>query len=209
MKDGCLRSTFYTLQRLIDIPELSNIDWLKILSQQMRRNPSSWKEIRDVLLRTSLLLPLQRISLLDSHTTIWEGIEIELDFQNCLAWLTKQCLDMSNNNPDPALVTTLSLWIQKAVPQISRVNLLLNWGLRLCPNIVQEAALKWTVEYPGKFQTHYLLVAWLECGLPTKEVSTAVRRWLSSNSATSEASFIYRAWLDAGGTIETIEAQLS
>ena len=58
VKDGCLRSTFYTLQRLIDIPELSHIDWFKILSQQMRRNPSSWKEIRDVLLRTSLFLPL-------------------------------------------------------------------------------------------------------------------------------------------------------
>jgi len=189
VKDGCLRSTFYTLQRLIDIPELSHIDWFKILSQQMRRNPSSWKEIRDVLLRTSLLPPLRRISLLDSHTTIWEGIETELDFQNCLAWLTRQYLYMSNNDRDPALITTLSSWIQKAVPQISRVNLLLKWGLKLCPNVVQEAALKWTVEYPGKFQTHYLLVAWLECGLPTKEVSTAVQRWLYSNSSTLEASF--------------------
>ncbi|WP_146048752.1 ATP-binding protein [Pseudanabaena sp. BC1403] len=206
---GSLRSTLYTLQRLIGLPQLNRLDWLKILNQQMLRAPLAWKETRDVLIRNSLLSSIQTLSLLDRHEPVWEGIETEVDFQNSLAWNIRQYLSEAGSQTDNSISITLTKWIEKSIPQISRTNLLLNWGLKLCPKIVQEAALNWITIYPRKFQTHYLLVAWLESDLPSEAISFAVQQWCDQFPIDDHLSFVYKSWLDAGGDKERIQSHLS
>ncbi|MFN6385463.1 MAG: hypothetical protein ACK400_15435 [Pseudanabaena sp.] len=205
---GSLRSTLYTLQRLIGLPQLNRLDWLKILNQQMLRAPLAWKETRDVLIRNSLLSSIQTLSLLDRHEPVWEDIETEVDFQNYLAWNIRQYLSEADSHSDNSISLTLIKWIEKAIPQISRTNLLLNWGLKLCPEIVQTAALNWITNYPRKFQTHYLLVAWLESHLPTEAISFAVQQWCDQFPLDAHLSFVYKSWLDTGGEKERIQSHL-
>ena len=204
---GSLRSTLYTLQRLSDCRQLQQLDWFKLLNQQLEQTPLAWKATRDLLLQTSFLLPSEQIQLLDRNETVWQGIETGVDFQNALAWFARQYLKEESNQSE-ALRATLTAWIAKAAPQVSTVNLLLNWGLRLCPDVVQDATLNWIVRHPRQLQTHYLLVAWIESDLPHSQIQKPLSHWLSSCATAPQASFVYQTWLKSGGIKTWIQAPL-
>ncbi len=205
---GCLRSTLYTLQRLINLHQLNRLDWVNILRSKMSSAPSAWKEIRDVLIRTSLLKISELLTLLGEHEMIWEGIEAEVDFQNSLAWLIQQFQDPVNHLDDSNRII-LDKWIQKAIPHVSPVNLLLTRGLGFCPAIVQEAALNWIKKHPRKFQTHYLLKVWLKKGLPTEDVSCTVQQWCEQFPQDERLSSVFQVWLEAKGEKVLIQPYLS
>jgi peptidyl-tRNA hydrolase len=210
VQKGCLRSTLYTLQRLIGLSLVSNLDWLKILSRHMLSAPDAWREIRDILLRNSLMPSQQTLSLLDEHETVWAGIETEMSFQSALAAFTREYLSGSGIENDDSTNLILSRWIQKSVLQETRVYPLISWGLRLCPEIVREAAFHWIVTYPRQFQTQYLLGSWIVSGLPIEQqIQAALVKWLNTHELAVEARFVYDAWLDAGGETAVVQAHLT
>ena len=86
---GCLPSVLFTLQRLIDQPELSSLNWSNILGRKISDNMAAWHEVRDILISTPLLTPLETIELLDVHEELWKDAEVEVYFQNALGWLAR------------------------------------------------------------------------------------------------------------------------
>ncbi|MEK9137303.1 MAG: hypothetical protein AAB393_09275, partial [Bacteroidota bacterium] len=196
---GCLRSTLITLQRVVDEPELSHLDWPRILQGSIPKNPAAWQQVRDVLVRTSLLTPLQVIDLLDQHPAFWEGVEAETDFQNALGWLCRYAKSQPEDAIGPARNAILESWLIKTTPHVERSNLLLTWGLRMFPTVAREAALQWILARPTLFQTHYLLVAWLECALSPTDIAKPVEAWCSKFNEIKHLSFVVKAWLDAHG----------
>ncbi len=205
---GCLRSALVTFQRLLDQPLMRCLDWPQLLSQEMEKQPAAWREVRDLLIRTSLLTPVHTIALLGTDGQVWEGAEEETDFQNRLGWLTRWAVEQEGAVLDFPRRSILTRWLEKAARCPTRSNFVLTWGLRFSPEAVRSPALNWIVSRPVLFQTHYLLVAWLESGLPVQDVAGAVSQWAARFRTVPNLSFVVRAWLDAKGELEVIRPHL-
>ncbi|MCD4765022.1 MAG: hypothetical protein K8R34_00785, partial [Methanosarcinales archaeon] len=204
-KMDCLRSTLLTLQRLIDQPELHSLNWPNILGRKIADDTTAWREIRDMLIRTSILTPLERIDLLGKHEEIWEEVEKETGFQNTLGWLIKCVMNNEESELDPENRSTLNLWLDKAIPCALQGNYMLTWGLRFSPEAICKPALEWIRSHPFHFQTQYLLVAWMECHLSLDDISLSVQQWITKFKSVPHLSFVFKAWLDAGGEKELVQ----
>ena len=201
---GVLRSALTSLQRIVFETPLSHVDWLALFSTQMAENPAPWRGAREMLLQYAGLDPRQRIHLLNRSPEIWEGAEGEVPIQNTIGWIAR-CLVKDENEVSVAENAILRKWLSKAAVKLTNSNYLLTWGLRLYPEMLSEYALDWFRNHPTIFQTHYLLVAWLEKGLPIATVTEWIIRWSARNAAISHFSFVAPAWLDAGGLRNIIE----
>jgi hypothetical protein len=96
-------------------------------------------------------------------------------------------------------------WVLKAAPFADRSNFVITSGLRLAPEALNDIALRWISARPAVFQTHYLMVAWLECGLSADPIAHFVQRWCKKFSKKHHLSFVARAWLEAGGDKTVVE----
>jgi hypothetical protein len=166
------------------------------------------RDVHDVLVRTSLLTPLQIINLLGHHEEAWQGAGEELVFQLRIGWLARWVLKQNGLELDEAQCSTLQSWLQKTASHATVNNYVLTSGIKFCPELVRDAALNWIRTRPLAFQTHYLMVAWLEQGLPTDGIATAVGLWSTKFSASPNLSFIAEAWLDAKGDKELLRAPI-
>jgi len=198
-RTNCLDSALFTLQRLIDYPVLRSVDWPEILDRKMVEECAAWRCVHDLLIRTSLLTAAQIIGLLREHEDFWEGAEKETDFQNALGWLCRWAVIQEKSSLDSLSQSTLVRWVKKCVPYAVRSNYILTWGLRLCPEAVRIPARQWILTHPTLFQTHYLIVAWLESGLPLLEIASAVVQWVEKFRTDPHLTFVAKAWLDAEG----------
>jgi DNA-nicking Smr family endonuclease len=201
---GVLRSALTTLQRLVDRPALKTLDWPTLLDEAIAEDPHAWRDVRDMLVRTSLLSYEQIIDLLGRHDTVWQGAEEEPSFQSSVGWLARWALDEGATYINARRRSILEVWLQKAAPHASLNNYVLTSGIKFCPELVCDAALNWIQTRPRYFQTHYLMVAWLKQGLPTEPVAQSVAQWAYKFSTVSNLSFVAQAWLDAGGDIATL-----
>jgi hypothetical protein len=202
---GCLRSALHTLQRVADYPPLTALDWTGVLGRKMRDDATAWREVRDLLIRTSLLTPPQRVHFLGEHTAVWEEAWEEVEIQNALGWLARWAKAEAEPGLDEAGHDTLKWWIQKAAPYVTTSNYILSWGLRAYPEAIRDAALDWILTRPVDFQTHYLMVAWLECGFPPHSIRASVEQWTSKSRHTRHLSFVIQAWLDAKGEPDLVQ----
>ena len=201
---GCLRSTLLSLQRLADQPTVRAVDWSPLVSRQMDSNPGAWREVRDLVVRIPLLSPAERISLLAGRDEIWGDAEDEVDFQNAIGWFARWAVEDGAEIISPHHHAILTSWVEKTARHVSRSNFVLTWGVRFAPDSLHGPALGWILFRPELFQTHYLLVAWLEKRLPSDEIKDSVMRWLEKFPARVHLSFVARAWLDAKGELELV-----
>jgi len=201
---GCLRSALISLQRLADQPAVKTVDWSQLVTRQMDSNPGRWREVRDLVIRIPLLSPTEQIALLVGRDEVWWGIEEEVDFQNRVGWFARWAVEEGSETIRPDHRAILTSWVEKAARQVSGSNFVLTWGVRFAPESVHAPALEWILARPKVFQTHYLLVAWLEKGLPSDEIKDSVMRWLEKFPADVHLSFVARAWLDANGDLEPV-----
>jgi hypothetical protein len=204
-KMDCLRSTLLTLQRLIDQPELSSLNWLNILGMKIAGDMAAWREVRDMLIRTSLLTTLEIIELLSKYEEFWEGVEKETDFQNALGWNIRWAMKQGESELNSENRSTLNSWLDKATLCAIKNNFILTWGLRFNPEAVCKPALEWIRSHPFQFQTHYLLVAWMECHLPLDDIVFSVQQWTAKFKNVPHLSFVVKAWLDAGGDKKLVQ----
>ena len=201
---GTLRSALTSLQRVVFEAPLRQVGWLELFAQLMAEQPTAWREAREMALQYAGLNPRQQILLLNQSPEIWDGAEGEVPVQNALGWLARWQVN-DNNKLTEAEEATLQGWLHKAAGRLTTSNYLLTWGLRLYPETLSGHALEWFRNHPTQFQTHYLLAAWLNKGLPTATIGEWVGRWSVHNAAISHFSFIASAWLNAGGAHDLIE----
>ena len=201
---NCLGSALASLQRVADTPPLNKLPWSKLVTQSIATHIAQWREIRDLLIRTTLMGPQDTITLLCEHKELWVEAERDPGFQNALGWLARW-LATSRSPVSEHHRLSLTSWLLKAAPFADKSNFVITWGLRYAPEVLQPCALHWISNRPGMFQTHYLLVAWLESKLPTQPIANAVQRWCQKHFYTPHLSFVTKAWLDAGGDKTLIE----
>ncbi len=199
---GCLRSAIITLQRLQ--PELSSLHWSKILLKNISEDIIAWRDVRDILIRTSLLSPIEIISILGEQEELWKGAELESDFHNAIGWLTRWTINQKESALDAINRSILEMWIRKASSYPTRSNFILTWGLRFSAEAVREPALRWIQMHPVIFQTHYLMVAWMECHLPLEEIALSFQQWIDKFKYEFHLSFVAEAWLNARGDKELV-----
>ena len=196
---GCLRQALTALQRLAEEEELGNVPWGAVLSDEMTAAPDAYREVRDLVMATSLLLPCQTVSLLGEHEDVFRGAEGDTDFQNRLGWLCRCAVDGEAETWDETVLRILKSWVGDVVPLQVRSNFVLTWGLRLIPDAVRQHALRWIRENPSVHQTHFLIASWLKTGLDVGEMEQPLLRWAARFPKDFHLSFVVCAWLDAGG----------
>jgi hypothetical protein len=205
---ACLRSALISLQRLADHPLARSFDWSPLIARQMDSCPAAWREVRNLVVRTPLLSPAEQIALMAGRDEIWRGAEEDTDFQNALGWFARWAFEGAGEALSPESRTILTSWLERAAPRASGSNFVLTWGLRFAPQLVRGPALEWILSHPKLFQTHYLLVAWLETGLPPDEVRYSVNTWLERFPEDPHVSFVVKAWLDAKGERELVRGPM-
>lgn len=209
-KVGGFKSALVTLQRISDQNPLQNIDWFSIFRRHISEEPA-WSPQHEcaALVRTSLLTPLERIRLLHGNEEFWDGAETDLDFQNAIGWLTRWAEREGSDLLNDDDYGILSNWIGKISPNSCKSNYALTAGLRLFPEVARDAAFKWISTRPYEIETHYLIVAWLEAGLPSEEIELSVWLWTSHFMFHRQLSFVASSWLAAKGDPELIHYNIS
>ncbi len=204
----CLRPALETLQRLVDQPRIAGVTWLSLIRKGIQSNPDAWREARDLVLRTPLLETRDQFLLLHEHPGLWEGDHRETWFQNILGHLARWLVREAQPDLGAEALLSFKSWVERAAGAADESNFVLNWGLRLYPEWLQEAALGWIERHPVELQTHFLLVSWLEAGLIPATIEEHVRHWLTQWRTHPKASFVFRAWLEHGGSLAQIETRL-
>jgi len=203
---GCVKSAIVSLQRVADSAPLNAGNWRTIIGNGIAADPVAWREIRHLLLSTTLLSVTEQIGLLASYPELWIDSEKELKIQKRLGWLARSTVidggDVVPEGDKKALIS----WVTKACYHADRSNFVITWALRLAPEQVRDVAMHWIVNRPIIFQTHYLLVAWLKSGLPANIIARWVQRWIQRFPTKFQLSYLLVAWLDAGGDPVTIRA---
>ena len=202
---GCLAAAIVSLQRIADTPPLSAIHWAKVITDAIAANELAWREVRCLLIRTTLLSVPDLIALLQGRDGVWSDVEHDVSFQKSLGWLARWVATSHDGGITEQQKEILTSWISKAVPLAETSNFVITWGLRLAPEIVGETALRWISARPTLFQTHYLMVAWLECGLSTESIALSIQRWCQNFAKSFHLSFVVTAWLNAGGDKALVE----
>lgn len=174
---GCLASAVIALQRVSDSPPLNALPWPNILTKAIAANPTGWRDVRDLLLRTSLLTVPERIALLYTQQGLWSGAEWDIDFQNAVGWFARWTVIADGQRIPDLHRQDLIGWTVKAAALAERSNYVITWGLRLAPSAVRDVASRWITTRPNLFQTHYVMVAWLECRLPPQSIAEPVHSW--------------------------------
>jgi hypothetical protein len=77
-------------------------------------------------------------------------------------------------------------------------------GAPIFNEAIREPSLEWINTRPALFQTHYLLVAWMECHLPLEEIALSFQQWIDKFKYEFHLSFVTEAWLNAGGNKELV-----
>jgi hypothetical protein len=205
---GCLGSALFAFQRLADRPPFNALGWFNLIKENIARHTERWRTERDAVIRTSLMTAAEHIALLDEQAQFWEGAETEVQFQNTLGWLARCLVENGELSLDPLQRETLSTWIAKAASHVGESNFILTWGLRFAPDTVREYSLKWIRDRPAVFQTHYLMVAWMESGQAPDEIRHPVEQWCSRFAGEFHLSFVACAWLNAGGDRALVETPI-
>ena len=188
-----------------DDPLFTGISWKRILDTAIERGPAVWTGARDLLARTTLLAPEERLASFLEKPEFWADAQTQPDYQLALGWLARWALKDGAGHFDEAQKSSLVGLIEKAAPHVTVSNMPLTWGLRLGPSRLEQVALAGSETRPTLPQTHYLLVAWLDSGLDPARVQGAVELGFVLALKSSQASFLICAWLDAGGDKGLVE----
>jgi hypothetical protein len=194
-----IESALIALQRVSTEPVLERLDWLTVVNAQIEAKPEIWGANAKWLVVTPLLGPTQHIELLRRHRAEWSGIEDDVEVQNRFAWLARWVLRSEDEELSPQAQAALKEWVVAGAEAAASINFVITWALRLAPEEARAAAERWIAANPLDFQTHYVLVAWLESGLPAEEIGDAVARWADHYAGVMRLTFVVRAWLEAGG----------
>jgi hypothetical protein len=192
-----LQSAIFSIQRVCDQPPLNTINWPEIFAARIHDNTAAWRTARFTLLRSDILKPYERVWLLDRCKDLWAGAENELEFQNAIGWIIRRLAKDQDPPLNSELRSVLGIWIDRVSPIVDRANFFLTWALRYAPETARKPALQWIQNRPRLFQTHFLIVAWLKCGLPPSEIQEALVEWCRKHGNTFEFSFVGAAWLEA------------
>ncbi|MDO9041095.1 MAG: ATP-binding protein [Desulfocapsaceae bacterium] len=200
-----IRSALISYQRISE--ELESLPWKDMITEQIDSHGEEWLQVRSILLTTPLLRPQQALELLDGRPEFWEGFECQISTQNALGFLARRQVRGELRLPSP-LLDTLLVWLTKAATCPGRSNFFLNWALRLSPTKFQDVVRDWIQAQPRLFQSHYLMVAWLEAKLPAMEIVAAVKNWCSAFPSDSHLTFLAKAWLDNGASLQEARDQI-
>ncbi|MBU1982958.1 hypothetical protein KJ815_00965, partial [bacterium] len=208
---GTLSGVLIALQRVAADSALLKIDWLSLIENEMTECPDAWRDVRDLILRTTLLESPDKFTLLQRHGEIWEGAEKELAFHHQLGWHIRQLLRWKEKTgveiPEITL-STIDEWLQKSLPFETHNNYLLRWALLCRPAVVRDKALAWIQSNPLQHQTHFLIAAWLKTGSDIVAIQAYVSVWLNRFQGNPSASFVFSAWLKADGDKTVIQPHL-
>ncbi len=193
---GTQHSALVALNRLAGEPALAGVDWPSAFSRRIVDAPEAWYAVRGPLFRGPLLSAEDKLVLLEQEAEFWAGAEQETAFQIGLAGVARAVAKPDFPDRQQAK-DVLKPWLDKARAKLGSRNDVLTAGLRLFPTEFEQAAVECLEYFPRAFQTHYLLVAWLETGLPPDAVRDVVTAWLSRFARDPHLSFVVQRWLDA------------
>ena len=194
-----IESALIALQRVSTEPVFDGLDWLTVVNAQIEAKPEIWGANAEWLVVTTLLGPAQCIELLRDHRAEWSGIEDDVEVQNRFAWLARWALRSEDEELSPQAQAALKEWVLAGAEAATSINFVITWALRLAPEEARAAAERWIAAHPLDFQTHYVLVAWLESGLPAEEIGDVVASWAERYADVERLTFVVRAWLEADG----------
>ena len=206
---GCLRSALISMQRLAMWPEVAAMGWFQIFEHEMAASPEDWKPVRDLLLFTPLLSPPDCIRLLGCSPAVWEGAETEVELQNRIGWLARWLRSEEGRPVTAELTPVLKPFLLLACRHVTTSNFVLTQALEFSPEDVRDVAFGWLTEHPLLFQSHYVMVAWLDARLGPEQIQPCVESWVGRHgSSVWNATFVYRAWLDVGGSLASVRENL-
>lgn len=201
---GSLGSAIAALQRIIEkISGFGVADFSDLIESEIAANNMIWAMHRQDVLYTNLLPPIAKVHLLHRLGGYWQGAENENWFQLEIAVLAKS-LAVTKPPADeflPEVRERFESLIASLASGADERNMLVTYGLRLLPNSkhMQQIALDWLGKYANRFGATYVIRAWLDMRLPSREVEPAIRVWLSRFGNSINAQFVLAAWLRGAG----------
>ena len=202
-------SAIFSVQRVCDQPPLCNMNWQEIFESSINKNRAAWLSARLAVLYSDILTLHGRVCLLGRCKSLWAGAENEPEFHNAVGWIIRRLADAQEPPLDSELRAVLCFWIAKVLPLVDKSNFILTWSLRYVPELARKPAIQWIQSRPRLLSTRFLIVAWLECGLPRHDIQEAFVKWLSAHDLDFVSDFAMGAWLTAGGEKEIVRQHLS
>jgi hypothetical protein len=209
---GFLGRALLAIDRLAGHPDFEALDALEITRSLLARSPAAVVAVHETLLRGRFLSDRSKVMLLAESQLLYAAIQSNRECDIAVSHIAESLARSRRHDPSPNS-SLFEEWIGVMQPLIATSltnpqtsNMILRRAFALLPQIYQSSVLARVSAEPTVSPTHYLLVAWLNAGLPVNDISLWMQTWLVANAHWNhKTSFVVRAWLNAGGQRDLID----
>lgn len=206
MDAGAFDRALITLNRLAANQRYADIDGLAVIKRLHARNPERVIAAHEILIRTNIPDARTGILLLTEIPGMADAVKEDMSCDGPISHLAEVVAKSKSNEWRDASARVLEPFLDRAVKRPHGSNMIVRRALRLIPDRYRVDALARIGGEPARSETHYLIVAWLQVGLPIEDIITEIERWfINGGEADAKASFVFPAWLDAAARLGETE----
>lgn len=192
----CLRPTVNSLQRVSGFPVMQAVNWRRLFTAAAKQYPAAWKEVRDLLLKSSLLPTEDQLEFLQDNAAMFAEVTNERFFQNSVGFYLRE---LDKKKISQKWRPILKAYLYKIAPFLDTTNFPLCWGLKLFDDTwLRDRTLTWIAAHAEDFRTHHLLTTWVSCGYEVELISDALHVWCNKHKTNPGFTLFARHWLAAG-----------
>ena len=200
---GAFDRALIALNRLAAHERFGDIDGVSIVGRVRARNPGAVTAARELVLKTRLPDDRACIRMLSAFPDLAKAVAEDMFCDGPLSYLAELTAATKDEGWREQASVILQPFLDRAVDRPHNSNMVLRRALRLLPWRYRDRALAWIAGEPTRSETHFLLVAWLQSGLPQEQIAADLEVWLTGGGMTDpKASFVFDAWLDAAARLD-------
>jgi hypothetical protein len=202
--DG-LRSSLLTFQRLGGHPVLGKVRWVDLIARRLVTNLSAWKPVRHLMMRSSLLTPLEKLTIVNEYPQLW-GTTSDSGLGVTVRYLAKWAATEGKEHVNAEIRDKLVALLTKSDFPSTTANLL--WSLKLAPDTAMTTVGQWLSTADLPYQAHLLFVFMMQNALWASEIEAAFKRWLYKFQGALLFGLAVETWLNATGNKELVKESI-
>ncbi|MBF0325127.1 MAG: hypothetical protein HQL42_08635 [Alphaproteobacteria bacterium] len=196
-----LGSALRSLERVAELPPFDRVDWPAAIAARVIASPDRWGPWVATLLSGALQSRTDTLRLVRRFAALQDGLVATHAGRHALGFAART---LAADAPAD-LRTWIVDMLKRALEAWPDDDYVLVSGLMLDPPAFAPAAESWLDRHPTAMEAHFILVAWLEGGLPLESIRSRALVWADACGGLRKFSFLATALVKAGDALVGFE----
>jgi hypothetical protein len=198
-KFNSLGSIIVAFERINECEPLINMDWYSLITNEVTRNPSEWKQYRLKLLITSLLNESQQIMLFAEIENYWTDLYSEPLFHQALGWLIGWLCREENKNSERVIFLRkiIEPFISPSLKHIKN-NYLICRAIEFNPKKYSNELFEWIEKNKDSPKLSFVLCAYIRSNYNNELIEEKLKEWFKIHPTDFESYHVLQALFKSG-----------